>query len=154
MKQILLAAWFGLLVSWANAAPSSEAPAEPPANFELSAYDVVESSEAEALSIVLVFVGGRLSGQTEAGLLSKEKRWAARLPAGNQPFRFERWVLPGTGDWIKAGDEFQPRERFYRVHDKSLTKVQLKFFDSGRRYAAQISREDLTQQPQTKGEQQ
>lgn len=152
MKPLLLAAGVALAAGWADAAFGQDPGA--PANFELSAYDVVESSEAEALSIILVFVKGRLAGQTEAGLLSKEKRWAARLPAGNQPFRFERWVLPGTGEWIKTGEEFQPRERFYRVDDKRLTKVRLKFFDSGRRHAMQISKEDLAQQPQTKGEQQ
>lgn len=134
-------------VLFATAAVKVEpAPAEPP-NFELISLDVVDSPESDALSLVRVFSGGKLLGQTETAPLSTPRRWAGRLSAGNLPLRFERWTLPGTGPWVRADDDFQPRERFYRVADGKLTRVQLKFFDSGRRYALEVLKDDKTQTP-------
>jgi len=126
--------------------PRAALPSAPP-NFELSSYEVVEKEESDALAMVRVFVGGSLAGQTETAPLSKEKRWTGRLQPGNRPLRFERWVLRGTGPWAKAEDDFQPRERFYRIDDRSLIVVQLKFFDSGRQYVIQTTREEPAQKP-------
>ncbi|HAH05063.1 MAG TPA: hypothetical protein DCM05_00835 [Elusimicrobia bacterium] len=123
-------------------APASESP-----NFELVSLDVVDSPESDALSLVRVFSGERLLGQTDTAPLSRPRRWESRLPEGNLPLRFERWILPGTGAWLRADDDFQPRERFYRVADGRKTRVQLKFFESGRRYALEVLKDDGAEKP-------
>jgi hypothetical protein len=137
----------GTLAASATAQLALEPKPTDPSNFDLLSFDVVESPESDALSMIRIFSGNRLLGQTDTGPLSKPRRWQGRLPAGNLPLRFERWTLPGTGDWVRADEDFQPRERFYRVADDKPTKVQLKFFDSGRRYALEVVKDESPDKP-------
>jgi hypothetical protein len=124
--------------------PSAAAPkAVADANFELTAVEVVENAAEDGVGFVKVFVDGELSGQTQAGPRSSERRWQGRLPAGNRLLRFESWFAGPAGEPEPLAEEFQPRERFVRVEEGFRTKVQLKFSDGGRKSSLQASREPL-----------
>lgn len=112
-----------------------------PANFELSAYEVVETPEADTLEFVQVFVGGELKGRTQAAAKSMPKLWRGNLPDGNHPMRFEVWDSSDGVSGLRRPDELQPRERFVRIEPGQKTSVALKFYDQGRQYLFYLTRE-------------
>ena len=137
----------------ACAAPPPQAPAGPapaaaqtppaagPVNFELSAYEVVESAEADTLEYVQVYRAGQLLGRTETAAKSRPKLWRGELPEGNWPMRFEVWDSSDGVSGLRRPDEAQPRERFMRVEPGQRLGVVLKLFDQGRQYLYAITRE-------------
>ncbi|MFA6319011.1 MAG: hypothetical protein WC943_16495 [Elusimicrobiota bacterium] len=113
------------------------------ANFEVTAVEVVESAEADAVGFVKVYVDNELAGQTQAGPRSSERKWQGSLAPGNRLLRFEAWTAGPLGEPEPMPEEFQPRERFVRVEEGSLTKVLLRFTDGGRKSVLQVGREPL-----------
>lgn len=110
-------------------------------NFTLTVYEVVENPEDEADAYAKIFVDGIEAGKTPPGPKSSEKKWESVLPVGNRLIRFEYWTLAKEGDWTRIADEFQPRERFFRVEEGLKTQVTLKFSEKGRNNAVSSSRE-------------
>jgi hypothetical protein len=96
-------------------------------NFVLVVTEAVPDPSDDGISYTKVFVDDREVGRTEVGRKSEEHVLKLKLPLGNQPIRLEQWVLPGIGDWTRLGDEFQPRERFVRVEDGTVVRVELHF---------------------------
>ncbi len=138
-----LALWAAGCASRTQVVAPPEAP--PPAvanpNIEVLVLEVVETREEDTLAYVKVFADGAPAGQTTAGPRSSERRWLGRLPAGNRLLRFEVWEVGPAGDAQALAEPWQPRERFVRVEEGSLTRVQLKFWDKGRRNSLDISRQ-------------
>lgn len=136
---------------WAGACAGPKPAAAPAAkadsNFTLTVYEVVENPEDESDAYAKVFVDGIEAGKTPSGPKSSEKKWESVLPAGNRLMRFEYWTLSETGEWTRAPEEFQPREKFFRVEEGLKTQVILKFFDKGRDNAVTSSRGPRTQAP-------
>ncbi|MBI3549991.1 MAG: hypothetical protein HY078_13215 [Elusimicrobia bacterium] len=106
-------------------------PPPAPANIVVIASEAVERPEVDSLSKVRVFVDGKEVGETSPGLSSETKRWEGRVPAGNQPVRFERWVMRRISDWTL---EASIPERFVRIDETRSTTLTLRFFEDGRRY--------------------
>lgn len=140
---------FFLLLAGACAGPKPAAPAAVKAdsNFTLTVYEVVENPEDESDAYAKVFVDGLEAGQTPSGPKSSEKKWDGVLPTGNRLMRFEYWTLPKAGEWTRAPDELQPREKFFRIEEGLKTQVILKFFDKGRDNAVTSSRGPRTPSP-------
>ncbi|MBI5624447.1 MAG: hypothetical protein HY924_11770 [Elusimicrobia bacterium] len=112
-------------------------------NFELTAVEVVESAEEDAVGLVKVFVDNELAGQTQAGPRSSERRWLGALAPGNRLLRLEQWAAGPTGDPQLLPEELQPRERFVRVEEGFRTRVLVRFTDGGRKSTIQVSRDPL-----------
>ena len=81
----------------------------------------------DGVSYTKVFVDGHEAGRTAIGRKSEERRLKLKLPPGNQPIRLEQWVLPAVGDWTRLDDAQQPRERFVRVEDGTIARLELRF---------------------------
>jgi hypothetical protein len=96
-------------------------------NFILVVTEAVPDPSNDGISYTKVFVDGREAGRTEVGRKSEEHLLKLKLPAGNQPVRLEHWILPGIGDWTRLDDAFQPRERFVRIEDGTVVRVELHF---------------------------
>ena len=64
-----------------------------------------------------------------------------KLPLGNQPVRLEQWILPGVGEWIRLDGALQPRERFVRVEDGAIVRLDLRFADGEAANTLSVSRE-------------
>lgn len=122
------------------APPPAPAPA-PAANFAVVVDEAVEKAEDEGTAYAKVFVDGAIAGQTSTGPRSQEKHWETRLAPGNRLIRVEYWVLPGLGAWEKLPDDFQPRERFFRIEERLKTKLTVRFSEKGRSNAVIVSRE-------------
>ena len=116
-------------------------PAGPAANFEFSAYEVVETPAEDAREFVAVLVDGQEKGRTPVAPKSQLKSWRAELPAGNYPMRFEVWDSTDGISGARRPDELQPRERFIRIEPGQKTVVVLKFYDKGRQNYLYITRE-------------
>ena len=104
-----------------------EAPEVKDPNFVLVVTEAVPDPADDGISYTKVFVDGREAGRTEVGRKSEEHVLKLKLPAGNQPIRLEHWILPGVGDWARVDDAFQPRERFVRVEDGTIVRLELHF---------------------------
>jgi|GEM_PF-1785367 len=105
----------------------SETPEVNDPNFVLVVSEAVQDPSDDGVSYTKVFVDGREVGRTEVGKKSEEHVLKLKLPLGNQPIRLEHWVLPAVGDWTRLDDEFQPRERFVRVEDGTVVRLELHF---------------------------
>ncbi|MFH2201801.1 MAG: hypothetical protein ABIJ96_01665 [Elusimicrobiota bacterium] len=140
-----LALWAVLTAACASpllpppAPPPEPAPAET-ANFALEVHEVVTTREADGLSFTWIYAGGKRLGRTQPQLQSRRQHWQGRLAAGNHPLRFERWIMAGDDTWSPAGEDRQPPERFIRVVEGMQTKVQIKYYDNGRRHEVKINR--------------
>jgi hypothetical protein len=125
-------------------------PHEPPkavpsdANFVLVVSEAVGDPSKDLGSYTKIFVDNQLAGQTETGPKSSDKKWGARLEAGNHLFRFEKWNLPTVGDWAALDSQWQPPERFIRVEAATRVTAKLKFYDDGRGRDLTITRQALT----------
>jgi hypothetical protein len=159
MRRLPLAA---LLLGAACAAPRAGAPAAPaPASaaarpsrplfpetpevkdpdFILVVSEVVPDPSEDEVSYTKVFVDGREAGRTEVGPKSQEHVLKLKLPIGNQPIRLEQWVLPGVGDWTRLDDDAQPRERFVRIEDGSVVRLELRFAENESSNTLALTRE-------------
>lgn len=112
-------------------------------NLRVEVYEIVESPEKEAFSATRVLIAGREAGVTPADRKSRRKVWVGRVPRGNHPMRFERWIFDRVGDWTKAADAWQPRERFIRVREGHRTRVMIRYYYGGKKYVYRISREKI-----------
>jgi hypothetical protein len=106
-------------------------PVERP-NLELAVSEVVPNADDEGIAYTILFVEGAPAAKTPVGPRSAERRVLLRLPAGNHLVRLEHWSLPPVGDWERLPGERQPRERFVRVDDESLTRLSLRYDADGR----------------------
>jgi hypothetical protein len=88
-----------------------------------------------------VFVDGKEVGKTAVGRKSEDRTLKLKLPPGNQPVRLEQWVLPGVGEWTRLDDSEQPRERFVRIEDGTIARLELKFSDGEASNTLSVSRE-------------
>jgi hypothetical protein len=109
-------------------------------NFVLVVTEAVPDPTDDGISYTKVFVDGREAGRTEVGRKSDEHVLKLKIPVGNQPIRLEQWILPGTGDWTRVDDAFQPRERFVRVEDGAVVRVELHFAEGDGSNTLGISR--------------
>lgn len=100
------------------------------ANFLLVVSEAVPDPSEDGVSYTKIFVDGREAGATEVGPKSQEHTLKLKLPPGNLPIRLEQWVLPPAGEWTRLGDEFQPRERFVRIEDGSVVRLELRFAEN------------------------
>jgi hypothetical protein len=131
----------------APAAPRPTRPLFPPAtevkdpNFVLVVSEVVPDQNDESVSFTKAIVDGREVGRTEVGRKSEERTLKLKLPLGNQPIRLEQWVLPDVGDWVRLDDGRQPRERFVRIEDGTIARLELRFSEGESSNTLSLSRE-------------
>lgn len=124
-------------------------PATPPvaipddADLIVSVSEAVGDPEKDYASYTKVYVDNAAAGQTQIEAKSKEKRWGAKVGAGNHLVRLETWILPPSGDWQMLDPQWQPAERFFRVFDGKRTIVTLKLYDGGLKHELKASREAL-----------
>ena len=126
-------------------APVSRAPQEPPEvkdpNFILLVSENVPNPKDDGISFTKVFADGREVGKTAIAHKSEERALKLKLPAGNILIRLEHWVLPGMGEPIRLSDALQPRERFVRVEDNAMARLELRFSDGEASNTLSLSRE-------------
>lgn len=96
-------------------------------NFELVVTEAVPNADDEGVSYTVVFADNKEAGKTAVGPRSQERRARLRLPVGNQPVRLEQWYLPPVGEWTRLPDSRQPRERFVRVEDGEIVRLELRY---------------------------
>jgi hypothetical protein len=125
--------------------PARRAPQEPPEvkdpNFILVVSESVPNPDDDGVSFTKVFVDGKEAGKTSVGRKSEDRTLKLKLPAGNQPLRLEQWILPGVGEWLRVDDSLQPRERFVRVEDGTIVRLELRFTDGEATNTLTLSRE-------------
>ncbi len=128
------------------APPARRAPPEPPEvkdpNFILVVDETVPNPDDDGISYTKVFVDGREAGKTAVGRKSEERTLKLKLPVGNQPLRLEQWVLPGVGEWTRVEDALQPRERFVRIEDGTIVRLELRFSEGEASNTLSLSREN------------
>ncbi len=126
-----LAPFFAFLVLLgACATPRKNAAAVPAAlspNFILVVSESVPNPIDDGLSFTKVFVDGKEVGRTGVGRKSEDRALQLKLPAGNEPVRLEHWILTGVGAWARLDDALQPRERFVRVEDGAIVRLEVRF---------------------------
>jgi len=125
------------------AGPPPLPPVPPSADLVVFAYEVVQSEDEDGISSSRIYVDGNFAGRTESGRKSEEKRWFGWFPPGNHLIRLERWLLPRVGPWVQADGAEQPAERFFRINPGERLIIRLKYYDGGRRYAYEVSREPM-----------
>jgi hypothetical protein len=125
--------------------PALRAPQEPAEvkdpNFMLVVSETVPNPDDDGISFTKVFVDGKEVGRTAVGRKSEERALKLKLSVGNQPLRLEQWVLPGVGEWVRVDDALQPRERFVRIEDGSIARLELRFTDGEGTNKLTLSRE-------------
>ncbi len=126
-----------------DATPKTRAsvPAVKDPNFVLVVTEAVPNTDVDGVSYTKVFVDGREAGKTEVGRKSETRKLALKLPAGNQPVRLEHWLLPAVGEWTRLDDILQPRERFVRIEDGTIARLELRFAENEASNAVTLSRE-------------
>jgi hypothetical protein len=121
------------------------APQEPPEvkdpNFILVVAESVPNPDDDGISFTKVFIDGKEAGKTAVGRKSEDRTLKLKLPVGNQPLRLEHWVLPGVGEWTRVDDALQPRERFVRVEDGTIARLELRFSDGEASNTLTLSRQ-------------
>jgi hypothetical protein len=126
--------------------PARRAPQEPPdvkdPNFILVVTESVPNPDDDGISFTKVFIDGKEAGKTAVGRKSEARTLRLKLPPGNVPMRLEQWVLPGVGEWTRVEDALQPRERFVRVEDGSVVRLELRFSESEASNTLTLSREN------------
>ncbi len=145
MKRGAFAALAALWLSCAPAPRPAPAPAlpKPDDNLVLTVRETVDTPEEDTPTYGRVYLNGEPAGRTELSPKSAPKRWGARLPEGNQLLRFEVWDSTGSEPGERRADDFQPRERFFRVEAGMRTMVELRFRDKGRAYDFDVTRGSL-----------
>ena len=125
--------------------PALRAPQEPAEvkdpNFILVVSESVPNPDDDGISFTKVFVDGQEVGKTAVGRKSEERTLKLKLPLGNQPPRLEQWVLPGVGEWTRVDDPLQPRERFVRIEDGTIARLELRFSDGEASNTLTLSRQ-------------
>ena len=125
--------------------PARRGPQEPPEvknpNFILAVSESVPNPDDDGVSFTKVFVDGKEAGKTAVGRKSESRTLKLKLPLGNQPVRLEQWILPGVGEWIRLDGALQPRERFVRVEDGAIVRLDLRFADGEAANTLSVSRE-------------
>jgi hypothetical protein len=124
----------------AVSAPAQPAEVKDP-NFILVVSETVPNPDEDGISFTKVFVDGQEVGRTAVGRKSEERTLKLKLPVGNQPLHLEQWVLPGVGEWTRVDDALQPRERFVRIEDGSIARLELRFTDGEASNQLILSRE-------------
>lgn len=143
-----------LLALSACAAPRPPAPAAVPAplaeaappevkdpNLILTVTESVPNPADDGLSFTKVYADGKEVGRTAAGRKSETRTLKLKLATGNFPVRLEHWALAGVGEWRRLDDALQPRERFVRVEDGSVARLDLRFSDGEAANTLAVSRE-------------
>ena len=110
-------------------------------NFILIVAETVPGTDVDGVSYTKVFVDGREMGKTEVGRKSETRALPLKLSAGNQPVRLEHWILPASGEWTRLDDAFQPRERFVRIEDGTIARLELRFAEGEASNTVTLSRE-------------
>jgi hypothetical protein len=124
----------------ARRAPQEPAEVKDP-NFILAVAESVPNPDDDGISFTKVFIDGKEAGKTAVGRKSDERTLKLRLPVGNQPLRLEHWVLPGVGEWARVDDALQPRERFVRIEDGTIARLELRFTDGEASNTLTLSRQ-------------
>jgi hypothetical protein len=126
--------------------PVRTAPPEPPEvkdpNFILVVSESVPNPDDDGISFTKVFVDGKEAGKTAIGRKAEERMLKLKLPVGNQPIRLEHWTLPGVGEWARLDDSLQPRERFVRVEEGTIARLELRFSNEEASNTLTLSREN------------
>ena len=154
MKRALLLAFLILPAACATApraivaavpAPVRRAVPEPSEvkdpNFILAVSESVPNPNDDGISYTKVFVDGKEAGKTAIGRKADERTLKLKLPVGNQPIRLEHWTLPGVGEWVRLDDSLQPRERFVRIENGSIVRLELHFSGEEASNTLTLSRE-------------
>ena len=123
-----------------RAAPPEPAEVKDP-NFILVVTESVPNPDDDGISFTKVFVDGQEAGKTVVGRKAEARTLKLKLAAGNQPIRLEQWVLPGVGEWTRLADALQPRERFVRVEDGTIVRLELRFAEGESSNTLTLSRE-------------
>ncbi len=110
-------------------------------NFILVVSESVPNPDDDGVSYTKVFVDGKEVGNTAVGKKSDDRTLKLKLPVGNAPVRLEQWVLPSVGEWTKIDDALQPRERFVRVENGTIVRLELRFADGEASNTLSLSRE-------------
>lgn len=125
--------------------PSRRAPQEPPEvkdpNFILVLTESVPNPDDDGVSFTKVFVDGKEAGKTAVGRKSEQRTLKLKLPAGNQPLRLEHWILPAVGEWTRLDDAQQPRERFVRIEDGTIARLELRYSEGEASNTLTLSRQ-------------
>jgi hypothetical protein len=121
-------------------APARPAEVKDP-NFILVVSETVPNPDEDGISFTKVFVDGQEAGRTAVGRKSEERTLKLKLSLGNQPLRLEQWVLPAVGEWTRVDDALQPRERFVRIEDGTIARLELRFTDGEATNTLSLSRE-------------
>ncbi|MCM2303746.1 MAG: hypothetical protein NDJ72_03540 [Elusimicrobia bacterium] len=100
-------------------------------NFEVVVIEAVPNADDEGVSFTKIFVDGKEAGKTAVGPRSQEKHVRLKAPAGNQPVRLEHWLLPPIGEWTVLSEDRQPRERFVRIEDGTISRLTLRYAPDG-----------------------
>ena len=129
-----------LPVPVARRAPREPADVKDP-NFILSVSENTPNPADDGISFTKVFVDGKEVGRTAVGRKSEQRALKLKLPGGNQPVRLEQWVLPNVGEWTRVDDPLQPRERFVRVEDGTVVRLDLRFSDGEASNTLTLSRD-------------
>ena len=129
-----------LPVPSARRAPQEPAEVKNP-NFVLVVSESVPNPDDDGISFTKIFVDGKEAGKTAVGRKSEDRTLKLKLPPGNQPIRLEQWILPGVGEWTRLDDALQPRERFVRVEDGAIVRLDLRFADGDAANALTLSRD-------------
>jgi hypothetical protein len=121
-------------------APQEPAEVKDP-NFILVVTENVPNPDDDGISYTKIFVDGKEAGRTAVGRKSEDRTLKLKLPSGNQPVRLEQWVLPGVGEWTRLDDALQPRERFVRIEDGTIARLELRFAEGEASNTLSLSRE-------------
>ena len=100
-------------------------------NFEAVVIEAVPNAEDEGVSFTKIFIDGKEAGKTAVGPRSQEKHVRLKVPAGNQPVRLEHWFLPPIGEWTVLSEDRQPRERFVRIEEGTISRLTLRYAPDG-----------------------
>jgi hypothetical protein len=122
--------------------PSQEPPEVKDPDFILSVSETVPNPGDDGISYTKVFADGKEAGKTAVGRRSEVRTLKLKLPPGNVLVRLEQWVLPGVGEWKRVDDALQPRERFVRVEDGTIARLELRFSDGEASNTLSLSREN------------
>lgn len=96
-------------------------------DFILVVSETVPNPDDDGIAYTKVFVDGQEAGKTGVGRKADERTLKLKLAPGNRLIRLEHWVLPGVGEWTRLDDGLQPRERFVRIEEGSIARLELRF---------------------------